>query len=209
MKSHSLPPVLPGFEAIQRYWDIKRNISLAKVQPGEFYVTVNDEAIMTIVGSCICACIRDVDLGVGGLNHFMLPLKGGYEDRNKVSSDAARYGHWAMEYLINQILDAGGRRRLLEVKVFGGGNVLHTLSSDVGDKNVQFVFDYIYNENLKIKSKDVGGESARVILYYPKTGRVFVKYLDDTKKFEVIEQERQYLRTIGKSLSSGGNIELF
>lgn len=208
MSNHTLPPVLPGFEGIQRYWDHKRDIALAKVQPGEFYVTVNDEAIMTIVGSCICACIRDVDLGVGGMNHFMLPLKGGY-DRRKVSSDAARYGHWAMEYLINQILDAGGRRRLLEVKVFGGGNVLESLSTDIGDKNIGFVFDYIYNENLKLKSQDVGGSAARVIVYYPKTGRVFVKYLEDAKKYEVIEQERQYLRSIGKTISSGGNVELF
>ena len=206
--SHPLPQSLPGFEAIQRYWDAKRNIAMAKVQPGEFYVTTQDEAISTVLGSCVSACIRDIDLGVGGLNHFMLPLKSAIHEKPTITSDAARYGHWAMEYLINHILEAGGRRRNLEVKIFGGGNVLRSFSSNVAELNIQFVLDYIYNENLALKAKDVGGNEARIIVYYPKAGRVLVKYLEDAAKYEIAMQERQYLQSIDTRLH-GGDIELF
>ncbi|HRE31261.1 MAG TPA: hypothetical protein PLD88_04740, partial [Candidatus Berkiella sp.] len=88
-----LPQPLPGFEKIQRYMDFKRNISMAKVQPGEFYATTNEEAIITVLGSCISVCVRDVNLGIGGMNHFMLPLKGSIYDKKSIVSDATRYGN--------------------------------------------------------------------------------------------------------------------
>lgn len=205
----SIPPALPGFENIQRYWDFSKNMPVAKIQPGQFYVTANHEAIVTILGSCVSACIRDVHLGVGGMNHFMLPLKGAFQDKRTITNDDVRYGHWAMEYLINQILNAGGRRRLLEVKIFGGGNVLQSLTSNIGDRNIEFVLEYLHNENLTVKSRDLGGFDARIVVYYPKTGRVQVKYLDDIKKYDVVEKESRYLKDIDKTISSGGDVELF
>src|SRR5687767_3956313 len=114
--------VLPGFEHIKRKWDEKYRLYVADIKPGEFYVTNSqNEMIGTILGSCISACIRDKKAGVGGMNHFMLPLKGSvYEQKFTPSllADASRYGNWAMEYLINEILKYGGARRNLEVKIF-------------------------------------------------------------------------------------------
>lgn len=204
---HPLAPALSGFEQILRFWDPKRNITMAKIQPGEFYVTWHDEAIVTVLGSCIAVCIRDVDLGIGGMNHFMLPIKGSVYDKSLVASDAARYGNWAMEYLINQILKAGGRRRVLEAKVFGGGNVFPGLSSMVSDQNINFALEYVYNENLTLKAKDIGGNLGRIVMYYPKTGLVKVKYLDKIRDYGVYEKEQQYIKSIDKNLS--GDIELF
>ncbi|MBS0290209.1 MAG: chemoreceptor glutamine deamidase CheD [Proteobacteria bacterium] len=204
-----LPATLPGFEKIHRFWDYSKNMPVVKLQPGEFYVTTNEEAIITILGSCVCACVRDVDLGVGGMNHFMLPSKGSLHQKLIVNSDDARYGNWAMEFLINQILNAGGRRRLLEVKIFGGANVFQSLSSNIGDRNIQFIEEYLENERLAIKAKDLGGFAARIIVYFPKTGKVQLKYLDEPKKYEIVEKERKYLKQIDKTLSDDGNIELF
>ncbi len=59
--------------ATQRYFDREFDRAAVKVLPGEYYVSADDEAIVTVLGSCVAACIRDVRLGVGGLNHFMLP----------------------------------------------------------------------------------------------------------------------------------------
>ncbi len=208
-QSHNLPSVLPGFEKVQRYWDPTREISMAKILPGEFYVTTQHEAIATVLGSCVSACIRDTDLGIGGMNHFMLPIKGSIYDQDSVNSEAARYGNWAMEFLINQILKSGGRRRMLEIKVFGGSNVLPSLPSMVSEDNIRFIMNYVYNENLNIRAKDVGGHLGRMVVYYPKTGLVQVKDLNDIRKYKIPEIENQYMKSIGDKISKSGDIELF
>ncbi|HRE31262.1 MAG TPA: hypothetical protein PLD88_04745, partial [Candidatus Berkiella sp.] len=110
---------------------------------------------------------------------------------------------------INQILKAGGRRRMLEAKVFGGGNVFPNLSPEVSAQNIKFVLEYLYNENISVKAKDVGGNVGRIVVYYPQTGLVQVKYLEDIRKYEVSEKESQYFRSIDTKVSRSGDIELF
>src|SRR4051812_12738275 len=160
------PPVLPGFEQIQRFWEPDTQRWTVKILPGEYYVTRSDEAITTVLGSCISACIRDPVLRIGGMNHFMLP-----ED-NSVREPGARapvvlstrYGSHAMESLINDLLKLGGLRQRFEIKVFGGGRVL-TAMTDIGARNIDFVKDYLTLERLPISAQDVGGEQPRKVVY--------------------------------------------
>lgn len=210
MNNPKMPPCFSGFEHIHRYWDASRQVFMAKIQPGEFYVTNQDEAITTVLGSCVSACIRDSQLGVGGMNHFMLPLKGSVYDDENIVSYASRYGNWAMEYLINQILKNGGRRRHLEVKIFGGGRVIDTSAEEsIGEQNVKFILEYLYNENLPIKSKDVLGLYPRLIIFYPKDGKVQVKQLTENRK-AIVAEEKQYMETIdNKNDNKQNDVELF
>ena len=136
--SRKLPPVLQGFEGIKRYWDNATSISSAKLMPGEVYVSGRDEMIMTVLGSCVSACIRNPKTNVGGMNHFMLPQKATSASTLNSDSTAARYGNWAMEVLINEILKYGGNKSELEVKLFGGGKVLDNLTVDIGKRNIDF-----------------------------------------------------------------------
>ncbi len=145
MSNEIKPPALPGFAAINRYWDRENEIIAAKLLPGEYYVTNENEMITTVLGSCIAACIRDSVLGIGGMNHFMLPETSTEQAKNagySLLGSATRYGNYAMEHLINTILASGGKRKNLEVKVFGGGKIIPSLS-DVGLRNIGFVLDYI------------------------------------------------------------------
>ena len=157
------PPLLPGFEHINRYWDARHNIYAAKLLPGDFYVSMHGELITTVLGSCISACIRDPKTGVGGMNHFMLPekrngdLKQSWVDTPV--SDQTRYGNIAMERLINLVLASGSRKQDIEIKLFGGGRVLD-ISTDIGGKNITYVRRYIAAEGLAIASEDVGGSCA-------------------------------------------------
>ncbi len=141
--SSTLPVALEGFEDIKRYWDRKEAVVAAKILPGEYYVTVNGEMITTVLGSCVSACIRDPAFGIGGMNHFMLPMSNddcaGCWNGTMVNA-GTRYGNFAMEHLINDILKQGARRDHLEIKVFGGGKVL-TSMTDVGRRNIEFVMD--------------------------------------------------------------------
>lgn len=182
----------------------------ARIQPGEFYVTTQEEVIVTTLGSCVSACIRDPDRGVGGMNHFLLPMQAGENDAWSDSDGlnaATRYGGFAMETLINEILKNGGRRAALEVKVFGGGQIIRGMS-DVGMKNITFVTDYLKTEGLTVVSKDLGGMSARIVQYFPMTGRARVKHLNKLRDQELIANEEAYRKQV-EVTPSDGDIELF
>lgn len=203
-------PSVAGFESIGRYWDKEFDIVAAKILPGEYYVTKEDELITTVLGSCISACIRDKETGIGGMNHFMLPetnankLKTGNE---AVIGNATRYGNYAMEHLINTILTNGGKRKNLEVKVFGGGKIVPTLS-DVGRKNIEFILEYLDTEGLKLLSQDLGDIYPRKVIYFPKTGKVRMKKIQDLHNDTIARRETQYFNTI-KNAPVEGDVELF
>jgi chemotaxis protein CheD len=197
---------LPGFEGVRRYRNHKGEL-IAKLLPGDYYVTCQDEVLDTVLGSCVSACIRNPRLKIGGMNHFMLPRPGGAgkDAWSDVAGQATRYGAASMEQLINRILKAGGTRADLEVKIFGGGRVMHGLS-DVGQNNVAFVRDFLKQEGLKIVSEDVGDTCPRHIQYFPMSGRVRVRHL--SRQDEVVGAEQRYLKGLEKA-PVAGEIDLF
>lgn len=211
-QANAIPNCLPEFGHINRYWDRQRHSYVAKILPGEFYVTLEPEAIATTLGSCVSACIWDEQLGIGGMNHFMLPLteKEAHEinwgQRNK-AGDATRYGNYAMEHLINEVLKHGGRRKHLRAKAFGGGQVMRTVT-DIGQKNVQFVLEYLETENIPLLGHDLGSIYPRKVLFTPKTGKVLMKRLADLHNDTVITREQSYRDSIVHQPVEG-DIELF
>ena len=202
------PEVLPGFSQISRFWDSAHNMCTAKIMPGEYFVSCSEEIISTVLGSCVSACIRDPELRVGGMNHFMLP--DGTDSRQVGPGEIppqARYGLFAMEHLINEILKLGARRETLEVKLFGGGRVLEAMT-DIGERNITFVQDYLRTEELKVFSQDLGGVHPRKVNYFPHTGRVLVKKLRGLHQKAIVDRERTYGQSLGKRPGIGG-VELF
>jgi chemotaxis protein CheD len=205
------PPLsLPGFEHIKRAWNESFDAYSARLMPGEYYVTPHEEGIYTTLGSCISACIRDRVTGIGGMNHFMLPASSsGDRDGWKSTSlsDATRYGNYAMEHLINDILKNGGSRRNLEVKLFGGGRIMQNMT-DVGARNIAFVRDYLATEKLTVVSEDMGDIYPRMVVYFPATGSARVKRLHSLHTNTIAAQESQYLNSIAAK-PVGGEVELF
>ena len=199
----------PGFEKINRYWDGKHKKIAAKILPGEFYVTKNDEVIVTLLGSCISVCVYDRRLKLGGMNHFMLPVTGNSvcHDSILLNGEAGRYGNYAMEHMINEMLKQGADKKHLEFKVFGGGKVLKNATS-IGDSNIEFVFDYMKKENYVIQSSNVGDIYPRKILFYVNTGDVFMKKLQTMHNDTIIEREKSYKEELSKQKLSG-DVELF
>lgn len=205
----ALPAALPQFVHIRRAWDAEQHAPVAKLLPGEYYVTRNDEVIFTVLGSCVSACIRERTLGIGGMNHFMLPLDrsgGSASWGDDELSSATRYGNVAMERLINDILKQGGQRANLEFKVVGGGKVLD-MTLDVGARNIAFVRQYLTTEGFAITGEDLGGGCARKLYYSPRTGKVRVKRLPATGNRAVFDREQQLAPTTAQVES--GSVELF
>lgn len=203
-RGHELPPALPGFGHVTRYWDPHASCVAAKIFPGEFYVTLHDESIVTVLGSCVSACIRDPVVGIGGMNHFMLP---GDSRRSAGASDAARYGTHAMERLINELLSRGARRERLETKVFGGGRVLPGLS-DIGARNAEFVLEFLTAERLKLAAQDLGDVHPRKVVYAPRTGRVLVQRLMELKNDTIEKRELAYVESL-REAPIEGTVELW
>jgi chemotaxis protein CheD len=191
----------------RRIYDPRLGMYAVRVQPGECYTTAaSDETVITVLGSCVAACIRDPRTGYGGLNHFMLPAS----DTGEWSGVSAvlRYGNYAMEVLINAVLRTGCRREDLEIKLFGGAN-LNDGPSKVGSKNAAFVLKYLEEEGLSPVSVDLGGTHPRVIQYVPSTGtvrRIFRKRSDEDRI--IAERERRYTRDLVVKPPEG-DIELF
>jgi chemotaxis protein CheD len=205
---HHLPHALPGFESIRRTWNDTYGTFAARLFPGEYYVTTNNECVYTTLGSCISACIRDRVSGVGGMNHFMLPTSADDHSTGWASlSTGNRYGNFAMEHLINTILKNGGQRQNLEVKLFGGGRILPNMF-DIGLRNITFAREYIQTEGLEVIAEDIGEIFPRTVVYFPATGKVRVRRLRSLHNNTIAEQEIRYITTV-ESKPVAGEIELF
>ena len=158
----------PGAGASAPYFDPRVRAWVLGVLPGRRAVVADpDLALTTLLGSCVAACLRDPERRVGGMNHFLLPGGGGSAARS------ARYGVHAMDLLIHDVLELGGRRGRLEAKVFGGANVIDTAARDtVGRSNAEFVFGYLRDAGIRVAASDVGGALARRVYFFPVSGRV-------------------------------------
>jgi len=200
------PPPVPDTSGGRRFFDAAAKSWMVKVFPGEFYVTRQlDEVLVTVLGSCVSACIRDPIAGLGGMNHFMLPQhhSGAWGDDSK----STRFGNFAMEKLINELIKAGCARERMEIKVFGGGNVTDTTNA-IGCDNSEFVIRYLKAECLRCAVQDLGGMLPRRIHYYPATGRVVRRLLGTGDRYAVNREEHDYKKKLLVQQPSG-DIELF
>lgn len=190
------------------YYDRTFERDAAKISPGEYYFTNKDMVIVTVLGSCVSACIRDNTTGIGGMNHFMLP-DGAKSDRNNPVSESMRYGTYAMEVLINQLLRNGARRENLEAKIFGGGNVLRSFTTNnVGDRNAHFVKLYLKDEAIKVTGEDLLDIYPRKVYYFPKTGKVLVKKIKQLNNYSLVKREAAYSNKLQIN-DVGGEVDLF
>jgi chemotaxis protein CheD len=190
----------------RRFFDSTADAWVVKVFPGEYYVTNKaDEVLVTVLGSCVSACIREPLMGIGGMNHFMLPAS--QSGRWGADAEPTRFGNFAMEKLINELIKAGGVRSRMEIKVFGGGNVTESTQA-IGTQNAEFVLRYLQDEGLSSTAKDLGGDHPRRIHYYPKTGKVIRRLLVTSEFATIARDESDYASRLSSTKTSG-EIQLF
>ncbi len=192
-----------SFAHIKKYYDRVNNCETAKILPGEFYVTDKHELITTVLGSCVSACIYDPSCGLGGMNHFMLP---GNEAAND-SDGSNRYGLFAMESLVNEILKRGSMKRNLRAKLFGGGQIIENMS-DIGQKNIRFAKKFLFAEGIALESHDLGLIYPRKVNFFPYSGKVMVKRLQSLHNDTIETREKQYLQSLNTQPVTG-DVELF
>jgi chemotaxis protein CheD len=196
-------PPRPG-EASFFYFDAHFKSEAVKILPGEYFVYHEDLLIMTTLGSCIAVCLWDRQAKVGGMNHFMLPDSGGN------GQDSGRYGSYAMELLINELMKLGASRMTMEAKVFGGGAVISGMNTiNVGERNTTFVMDYLKTERIPVVSKDVLDIYPRKVCFLPFSGKAMVKRLTPSNPEAILQQERLAAQKVAPVSRGGGSIDLF
>ncbi|HWW04619.1 chemoreceptor glutamine deamidase CheD [Collimonas sp.] len=202
--------------ATHHYFDREFDSAAVKLLPNEYYVTPDDMVLSTVLGSCVAACVRDSTAGVGGMNHFMLPDDGGAGGSSGSGSGSTggsasmRYGAYAMEMLLNELLKAGARRERLEAKVFGGGAVLANMTMlNIGDRNADFVLRYLQMEQVRVTAQDLRGSLPRRISYFPRSGKVMVRKLHRINEaVQVQRDEQQLVQTLAQQ-PVRSKVELF
>ena len=193
-------PRKPG-EASFFYYDAHFKNEAIKVLPGEYFVYAEDILIMTTLGSCIAACLWDRNAKVGGMNHFMLP---------EGSGDSGRYGSFAMELLINEMMKLGAQRSSMEAKVFGGGQVISGMNTiNVGERNTAFAMNYLKTERIPILSKDVLDIYPRKVCFLPHSGKAMVKRLAAANPEALVAQDRIAVQKAVRGSTEGGSVDLF
>jgi len=196
---------VPG-EAASYFFERDFGRHAVKLMPGEFFVAQDDVVICTVLGSCVAACLWDRTAKVGGMNHFMLPRREGAGD--DLAGAPGRYGAFAMEQLINELIKRGARKDHLEAKVFGGGAVLRNCATiNVGERNAEFVLEFLKREGIRIVSHDLLDVHPRRVAFFPASGRALCKRLTKTDS-SLVAAEKRYTAKINAA-QVAGDIELF
>jgi len=179
-------------QATHHYFDRDINCKAVKLLPSEYYVTDDGTALTTVLGSCVAACLHDAQAGVAGMNHFMLPVDA--DDAPRSRADAMRYGDYAMDMLLKEVLRAGARRERLQAKVFGGGAVLsHMTTLNIGDRNADFVLQFLREQGIAVAAQDLRGSHARRVCFMPATGKAVVRRLGGQAGVQMIQRDEQAL----------------
>ena len=178
-----------------RYFDNRLQKEAVKLLPGQYYATASDKALVTILGSCVAACIFDQEKKIGGMNHFMLPND---------ACLATKYGVHAMNMLIDQLVHLGARRNKLMAKAFGGGKVLPGfVQQDIGRVNAEFVLEYLDDANIPLISSDLMSTYARKIYYFPADGNVYMKRIREFNNATLYERESTHRVLLSEQAKTG------
>jgi chemotaxis protein CheD len=142
------------------------------LHPGQLFASAVPCAITTVLGSCVSVCLYDVERGIGGANHFLLPHAG------TRTNEPLRCGASAIEALLRRVLDLGARRHKLAAKVFGGAHVLQAMHSarfHLGTANVDVARSVLTAERIPVLAEDVGGVRGRKLRFVTSDGSAWVQ----------------------------------
>jgi len=192
-------------ETVALYYDKQFDREAVKILPGQYYAAGRDMLIVTVLGSCVSACLWDPVKRIGGMNHFMLPGSA----QSGPAADAARMGVYAMELLINRMLKLGAERGRLIAKVFGGASVLEGMDAlNIGSQNSAFVIEFLREEGIAVVAQDLYDVCPRKVYFFPHTGKVKVKKLGAMRNDTLERRERDYLAAL-KDTPAAGDVEIF
>lgn len=185
---------------------------IARLIPPGGWGVENTRPLSTLLGSCVAVCMYDGEMGIGGMNHFMLPVM---QRRNNSDVDALLAGDYCMEALLNALMKRGARRGRLRAKAFGGGTIIEALGQKaltIGKRNADFTQEWLDREGIPLVAADFLGPWSRKLLFIPATGDAYCrKMVTSMATEELIAKEQAYARSLSQQPPSPPEkkIELF
>ena len=136
--------------------------------PGQLFASSEAVQATTILGSCVSVCLWDLEAGVGGLNHFLLP---------EGATASPRFASHAVPLLVRQVVELGAGRERLRAKLFGGACVLEAFraSQALGARNVEAARELLAAEQIRVVAEDVGGDLGRKLVFEVQTGSAWIR----------------------------------
>lgn len=144
------------------------------IHVGQIHVDTAPSAISTVLGSCVAVCLYDTKLGMGGMNHYLLPFWNG----NGLQSP--KFGNISIPKLIEAMMMRGSTSRTLEAKVFGGASINIGMSGNtmmIGEKNILVAREILKEYGIAVVAEDIGGQNGRKIQFNLERGKVLMKYI--------------------------------
>ena len=182
---------------------IARNLN-----PGGWAIET-DRPIATLLGSCVAVCLFDPKLRIGGMNHFLLPSR---TSAANADTDVILSGDYAMEILVNGLLNKGANKSRLVAKAFGGGTIVSSIRMAIGERNADFAHEWLDREGIPLVASDFSGPWSRKVVFVPQTGDAFCRRMPTTQASaaEVAKAELEYESSLVKPrVSKEKKIELF
>lgn len=156
-----------------------RDVPLCYLDPKRCVVTATPTLVSTVLGSCVGVTMHDPVSGVGGMAHAFLPYRREFpEDREA----PCKFVDDALEHLLAACARLGASASRLEIKLFGGAEIMDRAASGgaglrVGERNVLAAREGLAARGLRLLAEDVGGVRGRKVLFLTHTGGVWVKKL--------------------------------
>lgn len=174
-------------------------VNRVTVMEGDFHVSRQTEDVLTtVLGSCVAVCVHDLHARIGGMNHFLLaePVSGSGKDTQSLE----RFGTFAMERLINEMIKAGGHRDTMRAHVYGGASISRGMER-IGLANREFAMRFLAQDRILVSREDTGGYAARRLEFRPAYGQARCR--------SVPISEAPPARVVRAALPPVGDVELF
>jgi len=166
---------------------IRRNHIYLK--PGELCLSTCSMKITTVLGSCIATTMFHRKSGIGAICHAVQPECRYKPNCDRLCAEKFKYVTCVIPEMIQRMFGFGAKTDDLEIKLFGGANILERSkeigrAKSVGQQNVEAAMKVIEKNGLKLKVVDVGGVQGRKVIFETRSGDVMLKRLTRSYGFK-------------------------
>jgi len=139
--------------------------------PAEIFVSREATVVSTVLGSCVAVCLWDPSRGIGGMNHYLLPLWNGD------GLATPKYGNIAIRQLVEKVIAKGGEGRNLQAKIFGGAAMWSNSAGlfAIGLRNIELAEQQLKELQIPLVASDIGGTQSRKIFFHTGDGSVLLR----------------------------------
>lgn len=146
--------------------------------PGDLVTARGAAHFRTLLGSCVSICLTNVQRGIFGMTHFMLPTNPG-------RTEPGRYGDTSTQKVLASLLAMDADPRHYSARVYGGGSLVKSnepKGSSIGDRNIDIARKLLKHYQIRVTEEDVGGQFGRKLDFWTSEDKVHCRLIKDQHK---------------------------